>query len=60
MRFGTIAAMVANTMRRDKRSKIWQWTDFFKDTRPARVKTAEQIGANLDMLTALIKANRST
>ena len=60
MRFGTVAAMVANTMRRDKKAKVWQWTDFFKDTRGPQVKTSEQIGASLDMLTALIKANRST
>ena len=59
MRFGTVAAAVLNSVRRDKRAKVWQWSDFFNDTKKAVAKTAEQIGASLDMLTALIKANRS-
>jgi hypothetical protein len=59
IRFGTVAAAMLNTTRKDKRSKVWQWTDFFKDTKATVAKTAEQIGASLDMLTALIRANRS-
>lgn len=58
MRFGTVAAAIYNTTRKDKKAKVWQWSDFFHDPRPKLAQTAEKIGASLDTLTALIKANR--
>lgn len=49
MRFGTIAAVVANVHRGDSTDRVWDWDDFFPQG-PARELTDDEIAQKLESM----------